>query len=100
MRSRWERGVVVRTRRYMEAAQPRVSIQRWNWKGAVFEICRVKNDRKISEFATQGYRESDEEIVLQHLTAPAHLRLHCQSSAKSVNAKDYALGGAFIRSKE
>ena len=44
----------------------------------------------------RGYRESDEEIVLQHLTAPAHLKLYVSNRAqKSVNAKDYALSGAF-----
>ena len=44
----------------------------------------------------RGYRESDEEIVLQHLTAPAHLKLYVSNRGqKSVNAKDYALSGAF-----
>jgi len=44
----------------------------------------------------RGYRESDEEIVLQHLTAPAHLKLYVSNRAKKlVNAKDYALSGAF-----
>ena len=44
----------------------------------------------------RGYRESEEEIVLQHLTAPAHLKLYVSNRAKKlVNAKDYALSGAF-----
>ena len=44
----------------------------------------------------RGYRESDEEIVLQHLTAPAHLKLYVSNrKQKMQHEKDYALSGAF-----
>ena len=36
----------------------------------------------------RGYRESDEEIVLQHLTAPAHLKLYVSNRAAEVSQRE------------
>lgn len=51
----------------------------------------------------RGYSESDAELILQHLTAPAHLRLYLERRRREGAAnRDYALTGAFysfVRSK-
>jgi hypothetical protein len=50
-----------------------------------------------------GYSESPDELILQHLTAPAHLKLYLENRRKGgADNHDYALTGAFysfVRSK-
>ena len=51
----------------------------------------------------RGYTESPDELILQHLTAPAHLKLYLENRRKGgAENRDYALTGsfyAFVRSK-
>ena len=65
-------------------------------KAPYSKFAGTKTTVRLVNSQHRGYRESDEEIVLQHLTAPAHLKLYVSNRGqKSVNAKDYALSGAF-----